>query len=87
MADSMGTKEASEIWGWSQSSISKWCRDGLVKGATQDAPGSPWHIPKDAKCPKELRLRSRKEASPRKKKEIEKNGRRKDYKERFFRSN
>lgn len=52
MADSMGTKEASEIWGWSQSSISKWCRDGLVEGATQDAPGSPWHIPKDAKCPR-----------------------------------
>ncbi len=67
MADSMGTKEASEIWGWSQSSISKWCRDGLVKGATQDSPGSPWHIPKDAKCPKELRNSLRNEISLKKK--------------------
>lgn len=52
MAETMGTKEASEKWGYSQSIISKWCRDGLIADATQDAKGSPWHIPKDAKCPK-----------------------------------
>ena len=50
MADSMGTKEASERWGVSQSLISEWCREGLIPGATHDAKGSPWHIPKDAKC-------------------------------------
>ena len=27
MADSMGTKEASEKWGYEQSTISKWCRE------------------------------------------------------------
>ena len=32
MADSMGTKEASERWGGSQSLISKWCREGLIPG-------------------------------------------------------
>lgn len=39
MGDTMGTKEASTKWGYSQSIISKWCRDGLIP-ATQDAKGS-----------------------------------------------
>ena len=39
MADSMGTKEASERWGVSQSLISKWCREGLIPEATHDAKG------------------------------------------------
>ena len=55
MSDTMGTKEAHEKWGWSQSVISKWCREGLIKDASQDAKGSPWHIPKDAKCPKPIK--------------------------------
>lgn len=49
LADTMGTKEASELWGYSQATISKWCRDNLIDDATQDAPGSPWHIPKKRK--------------------------------------
>lgn len=55
MSDSIGTKEASTKWGYSQSIISKWCRDGLIPDATQDAKGSPWHIPKDAKCPRSVK--------------------------------
>ena len=55
MADSMGTKEASGLWGYPQNTISKWCRLGQIPGATQDAPGSPWHIPKNAKCPKPIK--------------------------------
>ena len=47
----MGTKEASEKWGFSQSQISKWCRAGLIEGAEQDKYGCPWRIPSDAKCP------------------------------------
>ena len=54
MAD-MGTKEASEKWGYKQATISKWCRDGLIPNATQDKPNSPWHIPKDAQCPKRIK--------------------------------
>lgn len=54
VAETMGTKEASELWGYSQGTISKWCRQGLIPGARQDAPGSPWHIPKNAKCPKNI---------------------------------
>lgn len=55
MSDSMGTKEAAEKWGYSQRTIQQWCREGKIKGADQDAPGSPWHIPKDAECPFENR--------------------------------
>ncbi|MBE7061037.1 MAG: helix-turn-helix domain-containing protein [Clostridiales bacterium] len=54
MAD-MGTKEASEKWGYSQATISKWCREGLIPNATQDKPNSPWHIPKDSQCPRKIK--------------------------------
>ncbi len=50
MAD-IGTKEAAERWGVSQATVSKWCRENRIPGATQDKPGSPWHIPKTAKKP------------------------------------
>ena len=52
MADTMGTKEASEKWGYSQQTIARWCREGRIPDASQDSKGSPWHIPKKAKCPK-----------------------------------
>lgn len=55
MADTMGTKEASEKWGYSQSQISKWCRDDSISGASQFKKGSPWQIPIDAKCPKSIK--------------------------------
>lgn len=55
MAETMGTKEAAERWGYSQSVITKWCREGLIQGAEQDAKGSPWHIPKNAECPKRIK--------------------------------
>ena len=59
MSDSMGTKEASELWGYSQATISKWCREHLIPNADQDAKGSPWHIPKNAKCPKPIKEKKR----------------------------
>ena len=55
MSDSMGTREASERWGYSQATISIWCRKGVIADVNQDAPGSPWHIPKDAVCPKPIK--------------------------------
>ena len=48
----MGTKEAAERWGYSQSTISKWCREGLISTAEQDEKGSPWRIPINEECPK-----------------------------------
>jgi predicted site-specific integrase-resolvase len=50
MAD-MGTKEAAEKWGVSQTQVQKWCREGKIPCATQDRKGSPWHIPKDSQPP------------------------------------
>ena len=47
----MGTKLASEKWGYKQSTISGWCRDGLIQGAEQDDKGRPWRIPVNAECP------------------------------------
>lgn len=55
MADTMGTQEASEKWGYSQATISCWCRKGLIKDASQDKARSPWHIPKDAECPRTIK--------------------------------
>ncbi len=56
MAD-IGTKEASERWGYTQDTIRKWCAAGLIPNATQDKKGSPWHIPSDAVCPKKVKKR------------------------------
>jgi excisionase family DNA binding protein len=47
----MGSKEAAELWGVSQSTISKWCRERLIDRAEQDKKGSPWRIPRDAVKP------------------------------------
>lgn len=54
MAD-MGTKEAAEKWGYTQATVRRWCKDSLIKGVTQDSPGSPYHIPIDAECPKKIK--------------------------------
>lgn len=51
MADSIGSKEAASMWGVTQATVSKWCREGKIIGAEQDCKGSPWRIPKDAKKP------------------------------------
>ncbi len=60
MSDSMGTKEAARLWNCTQAQVSKWCRDRLIDGAEQDKKGSPWHIPKNAKCPKPIKKQPQK---------------------------
>lgn len=54
MTEYMGTHQAAEKWGRKQSTISGWCRDGLVLGAEQDKEGSPWRIPVDALPPTQI---------------------------------
>ena len=51
----MGTKQASEKWGYSQGTISDWCRKGIITDAEQDKVGSPWRIPINAECPKKMK--------------------------------
>ena len=53
----MGTKEAAEKWGYTQATISNWCRQGIIDNAEQDSKGSPWRIPVNAECPKIKRKR------------------------------
>ncbi len=53
----MGTKEASEEWGYTQATITSWCRQGIIESAEQDFKGSPWRIPVNAECPKKNRKR------------------------------
>ncbi len=55
--DFMGTKEAAERWNLSQSYITKLCRENVIKGAEQDAPGSPWRIPIDTEKPTQKKLK------------------------------
>lgn len=48
----MGTKEASNLWGVSQNTITRWCREKKIKGVEQDDVYSPWRIPRNAIPPK-----------------------------------
>ena len=48
----MGTKDASKLWGVAQNTISRWCREKRIDGVEQDADGSPWRIPRNARPPK-----------------------------------
>lgn len=48
----MGTKTAAEKWGYTQATISNWCRQGKIDNAEQDSKGRAWRIPINAKCPK-----------------------------------
>lgn len=57
MMSDMGTSEASQKWGYTPATIRKWCCEGLIPNATQDKKGSPWHIPKNAKCPKQIKIK------------------------------
>lgn len=51
----MGTKEAAEKWGYKKETIAAMCRNGQIKGAEQDAKGSPWRIPANTPNPRENR--------------------------------
>lgn len=51
MSDSIGSKEFATKFGCRQAKVTEWCRKGMIPGANQDSPGSPWHIPKDAVPP------------------------------------
>lgn len=50
-------KEASKKWGYSEATIRKWCKDGLL--SISYAPvkkNGRWKIPKAAECPKSVRV-------------------------------
>lgn len=48
----MGTKEASEKWGYAQSTISQWCREGKISLVVKpEKKSGQWRIPVNAECP------------------------------------
>ena len=55
MSDSVSTREKAREWGYTEDTVRKWCREGKIDGADQDRKGSPWRIPKDAKCPSKIK--------------------------------
>lgn len=54
MGETIGTKAFAEKFGVKQSTVARWCREGLLD-ATQDSPGSSWHISVDALPPQKCR--------------------------------
>lgn len=38
--------------------VRKWCREGKIPGAEQDAKGKPWRIPEDAHPPGKAKART-----------------------------
>lgn len=59
MADMMGTREASDKWGYSQSTIAIWCKAEKIPGAVQYRERGPWFIPKNAVCPKPVKKKEK----------------------------
>ncbi len=52
----MGTREAAEKWGYAQSTISKWCKEGKISLVVKpEKKGREWQIPVNAECPKPLK--------------------------------
>jgi hypothetical protein len=47
----MTAEEAADKWGADKSSVTRWCKGGLIPGAGKDQQGN-WRIPGDAKRPR-----------------------------------
>ena len=50
-------REAAQKWGYKESTVQKWCREGLIKitlGAKKES--GRWQIPVDAECPKKVKV-------------------------------
>ena len=49
----MTVKEASKLWGYSESTIREWCRnDRIILIFRAKKVNNRWYIPRDAICPK-----------------------------------
>ena len=50
------TKEASKKWGYSEDTIRKWCKNGLLSVVCEaEKISGRWQIPSTAQCPKPLK--------------------------------
>ena len=49
----LSVKEFAEKWGYSDETIRKWCRKGLITATIEaEKKSGRWQIPADAQCPK-----------------------------------
>lgn len=56
--DYITTKEASSQWGYPESTIRKWCREGLLSVVCKaEKVSGRWQIPAAAKCPKPMKCK------------------------------
>ena len=54
----MGVKEAAEKWGYSESTVRKWCRDEKIQLLVKpEKVSGRWRIPAKAECPEKIRIR------------------------------
>ena len=52
-------KEIAEKWGYSESTIYKWCREGKIKSiTTAEKKNGHWQIPSNAECPGKIKARA-----------------------------
>ena len=52
----MTTKEASELWGYSEATIRKWCNEeALFIVLKAEKKSGRWQIPTSAQCPKPIK--------------------------------
>jgi len=48
-------KEVAIKWGYSEATIRKWCKDGIIKVTVRaEKKNGHWQIPIDAQCPKKI---------------------------------
>lgn len=54
----MTTREASNKWGYSEETIRKWCKKGLLFTMSKaEKKNGRWQIPSGAECPKPIKKR------------------------------
>lgn len=50
------TKEAAELWGYSEDTIRKWCRKGMLTLVCKpEKKNGRWQIPANVQCPKVIK--------------------------------
>jgi len=58
LMDYMTVKEAAELWGYSESTIRKWCKnDKIVLEIHAEKVSNCWRIPRGASCPKRVKAK------------------------------
>lgn len=52
----MTTREAATRWGYTEETVRKWCKAGLLYSIKKaEKKNGRWLIPADAECPKQLK--------------------------------